>query len=43
MPEARDIEQKAAPVAAATAQTGASARAPELASRAPARIQQCLG
>ena len=42
MPEARDIEQKAAPVAAATAQTVASAREPELASRALARIQQCL-
>ena len=38
MPEARDIEQKAAPVAAATAQTVASARGPELGSRRPRRI-----
>lgn len=42
MPEARDIELKTAPNGVGTAQTVESAREPELASRALARIQQCL-
>ena len=42
MPEARDIEFKTAPNGVGTAQTVESAREPELASRALARIQQCL-
>ena len=40
--QARDMEQKAAASATVAAQAASSAREPELASRALARIQQCI-